>query len=64
MVPAKLQARSAKNLDGATICVQAGTTTELNLADYFGGCKSNSPRWCSKLSIKRMRPTTVDIAML
>jgi general L-amino acid transport system substrate-binding protein len=35
MVPTKLQARSAKNLDGATICVQAGTTTELNLADYF-----------------------------
>lgn len=35
MVPAKLQATSAKNLDGATICVQTGTTTELNLADYF-----------------------------
>ena len=35
MVPAKLQAKSAKNLDGATICVQSGTTTELNLADYF-----------------------------
>lgn len=26
---------TAKNLGGATICVQAGTTTELNLADYF-----------------------------
>jgi len=26
---------SAKQLDGATICVQPGTTTELNLADYF-----------------------------
>ena len=35
MVPTKLQAKSAKNLDGATICVQSGTTTELNLADYF-----------------------------
>ncbi len=35
MVPTKLQIKSAKNLDGATICVQAGTTTELNLADYF-----------------------------
>jgi len=35
MVPTKLQITSAKNLDGATICVQAGTTTELNLADYF-----------------------------
>lgn len=26
---------SAKQLDGATVCVAAGTTTELNLADYF-----------------------------
>ena len=26
---------SALQLDGAAICVQAGTTTELNLADYF-----------------------------
>ncbi|WP_166253180.1 amino acid ABC transporter substrate-binding protein [Marinobacter salicampi] len=25
----------AKQLDGATVCIQAGTTTELNLADYF-----------------------------
>jgi general L-amino acid transport system substrate-binding protein len=27
--------KSARELDGATICVQQGTTTELNLADYF-----------------------------
>ena len=26
---------SAKELDGATVCIQAGTTTELNLTDYF-----------------------------
>ena len=26
---------SAKELDGATICIQAGTTTELNVTDYF-----------------------------
>ncbi len=26
---------SAKELDGATVCIQTGTTTELNLADYF-----------------------------
>ncbi|RYH08963.1 amino acid ABC transporter substrate-binding protein [Tropicimonas sp. IMCC6043] len=26
---------SAKELDGATICIQTGTTTELNLADFF-----------------------------
>lgn len=26
---------SAKDLDGASICIQTGTTTELNLADFF-----------------------------
>ena len=26
---------SATELDGATVCIQTGTTTELNLADYF-----------------------------
>jgi len=29
--------KSAKALDGATICVLPGTTTELNLADWFRG---------------------------
>lgn len=35
MVSAKMGVKSAKELNGATICVQPGTTTELNLADYF-----------------------------
>ncbi|MBI1773701.1 MAG: amino acid ABC transporter substrate-binding protein, partial [Proteobacteria bacterium] len=35
MVPKKLNVTSAKQLNGATVCVQPGTTTELNLADYF-----------------------------
>jgi general L-amino acid transport system substrate-binding protein len=35
MVPKKLGVKSARQLNGATICVQPGTTTELNLADYF-----------------------------
>ncbi|HUH83277.1 MAG TPA: amino acid ABC transporter substrate-binding protein [Stellaceae bacterium] len=35
MVPVKSGIKSAKELNGATICVQPGTTTELNLADYF-----------------------------
>jgi general L-amino acid transport system substrate-binding protein len=30
-----LGVKSAKELDGASICIQTGTTTELNLADYF-----------------------------
>jgi len=35
MVPSALGVSSAKELDGATVCIQTGTTTELNLADYF-----------------------------
>ena len=35
LVNKKLGVSSAKELDGATVCIQAGTTTELNLADYF-----------------------------
>ncbi|MBX9635226.1 MAG: amino acid ABC transporter substrate-binding protein, partial [Magnetospirillum sp.] len=35
MVPKKLNVKSAKELDGATICVLPGTTTEQNLADWF-----------------------------
>ena len=35
MVKTSTGVKSAKELDGATICVQPGTTTELNLADYF-----------------------------
>jgi len=35
MVAKKLNVKSAKELSGATVCVQPGTTTELNLADYF-----------------------------
>ena len=37
MVSKDLGVTSAKELDGATICVQTGTTTEQNLADYFKG---------------------------
>ncbi len=35
MVSKKLGVKSAKELGGATVCVQQGTTTELNLADFF-----------------------------
>jgi general L-amino acid transport system substrate-binding protein len=34
MVAKKLNVKSAKELGGATVCVQPGTTTELNLADW------------------------------
>jgi general L-amino acid transport system substrate-binding protein len=35
MVPRKLGKRSLRSLDGASICVQRGTTSEENIADYF-----------------------------
>ena len=35
MAPKDLGVASAKDLDGATVCIQTGTTTELNLADFF-----------------------------
>ncbi len=35
MVPTALGVDSAKDLDGASVCIQTGTTTELNLADFF-----------------------------
>ncbi|SPW78368.1 Putative ABC transporter, substrate-binding protein [Escherichia coli] len=34
--------KSAKELDGATVCIQAGTDTELNVADYF---KANNMKY-------------------
>ena len=34
-MPKTLGVKSAKELSGATVCVQTGTTTELNLADFF-----------------------------
>ena len=34
MVPVKMKLKSAKQLKGATVCVQSGTTTEKNLTDY------------------------------
>lgn len=42
MVPKKLGIKSAKELNGATVCVLPGTTTELNAADFF---KKNNMKW-------------------
>ncbi|MFC7475069.1 amino acid ABC transporter substrate-binding protein [Dankookia sp. GCM10030260] len=39
MVKASLGVKSAKELDGATICVQPGTTTEQNLTDWARSSK-------------------------
>jgi general L-amino acid transport system substrate-binding protein len=42
MAPKALGVKSAKELEGASICIQTGTTTELNLADYF---RSNNMKY-------------------
>ena len=34
MIPVKMKLKSAKQLKGATVCVQSGTTTEKNLTDF------------------------------
>jgi general L-amino acid transport system substrate-binding protein len=42
MVKKDLGVKSARELDGAAVCIQQGTTTELNLADYF---RSNNMKY-------------------
>jgi general L-amino acid transport system substrate-binding protein len=41
LLPKRLGITQAKQLDGATVCVQQGTTTELNLADFVRSNKIN-----------------------
>ena len=48
-----LKVSSALELNGAAVCVQQGTTTELNLADYF---RSNN------MTLKTVTFATVDEA--
>lgn len=42
LITKKLGVKSAKQLDGATVCVLPGTTTEQNAADYF---RANNLKW-------------------
>ena len=48
LVPKKSKIKSARELDGATVCVLPGTTTELNVADYFRANKM------------KMKPVVID----
>jgi len=41
MVPRSLGVKSAKDLGGASVCIQTGTTSELNLAEFFQTNKIN-----------------------
>jgi len=54
MVRKALKVSSALELNGAAVCVQQGTTTELNLADYF---RSNN------MSLKTVTFATADEAV-
>ena len=42
LIPKKLGIKSAKELGGATVCVLPGTTTEMNVADFF---RKNGLKW-------------------
>ena len=42
LVPKNLGIKSAMELEGATVCVLPGTTTEMNAADFF---RANNMRW-------------------
>ena len=42
LVKKALNVKAAKELDGATICVQPGTSTELAIADFF---RANNHKW-------------------
>ncbi|MBN1277865.1 MAG: amino acid ABC transporter substrate-binding protein [Deltaproteobacteria bacterium] len=48
LVPKKMGLKSAYQLDGATVCVLPGTTTEMNVADFF---RSNS---------MKMKPVVIE----
>jgi general L-amino acid transport system substrate-binding protein len=50
MVPKKRTLKNAKGLNGATVCVLPGTTTELNVADFF------------RVNKMKMKPVVIDNA--
>ena len=50
LVSKKLKVKNAKELDGATVCVLPGTTTELNVADYF------------RMNKMKMKPVVIENA--
>jgi general L-amino acid transport system substrate-binding protein len=54
MVHKELKVNSALELNGASVCVQQGTTTELNLADYFRS---------HQMTLKTVTFATVDEAV-
>ncbi|MBM3505754.1 MAG: amino acid ABC transporter substrate-binding protein [Alphaproteobacteria bacterium] len=72
MVPRRLNVKGAKELNGAEICVQAGTTTELNLTDYFRANRmtfkpvvfESAEEWRKAFFAGRCQATTTDVSAL
>ena len=58
MVRKSLKVNSALELNDASVCVQQGTTTELNLADYFRANKMKLKTVTFATATRRSRPTT------
>ena len=58
MVRKDLGVKSAMELGGATVCVNIGTTTELNMADYFRANSWTTSRWSSRRPTRSSPPTT------
>jgi general L-amino acid transport system substrate-binding protein len=54
MVRRALNVKSVKELDGATVCIQPGTSTELDVADYF---RKNHLRF-TPVTIERLEEAT------
>ena len=58
MVRKSLKVNSALELNDASVCVQQGTTTELNLADYFRANNMTLKTVTSRRRTRRSRLTT------
>ena len=52
MVPKKYKIHSAKQLNGATICVQTGTSSEKNLADFARANNIKNRGWMKTRNIR------------
>ena len=64
MVKKSLGVSSAKELNGATVCVQTGTTTELNLADSSAGTTWSISRSSSRRPRSACKPTRPGVRRL
>ncbi|MSO65041.1 MAG: amino acid ABC transporter substrate-binding protein [Alphaproteobacteria bacterium] len=72
MAPRRLNVKSVKELNGAEICVQSGTTTELNLTDHFRANKMTFKpvvfealeEWKKAFFAGRCQATTTDASSL